>query len=132
MAVLLVLFDHTLKFLGFEHLGSTPIDWAGRIGVAFFFVHTSLVLMLSLERSKLARRVAVSAELLHPKNLSPLSLELFFHSVDLACPHPASEHPPIRVLRHEYYAKGAIREFDADSKSFRCRRRDGTVVEPTD
>jgi peptidoglycan/LPS O-acetylase OafA/YrhL len=53
IAVLLVLFDHTIKFFGVEHLGNVPIDWAGRIGVAFFFVHTSLVLMLSLERSKL-------------------------------------------------------------------------------
>jgi peptidoglycan/LPS O-acetylase OafA/YrhL len=53
VAVLLVLFDHTIKFLGFEHIGGVPIDWAGRMGVGFFFVHTSLVLMLSLERSKL-------------------------------------------------------------------------------
>ena len=51
--MLLVLFDHTIKFLGFERHGSFDINWVGRIGVAFFFVHTSLVLMLSLDRSKL-------------------------------------------------------------------------------
>jgi peptidoglycan/LPS O-acetylase OafA/YrhL len=53
MAVLLVLFDHTAKFLGFEQRGSFDINWVGRIGVVFFFVHTSLVLMMSLERSNL-------------------------------------------------------------------------------
>ena len=53
LAVLLVLFDHTVKFLGFEHWRSFDINWMGRTGVVFFFVHTSLVLMLSLERSKL-------------------------------------------------------------------------------
>jgi peptidoglycan/LPS O-acetylase OafA/YrhL len=52
-AVLLVLFDHTLKFLGFSHFGHVDIDWIGRLGVVFFFVHTSLVLMMSLEREKL-------------------------------------------------------------------------------
>jgi hypothetical protein len=35
-AVLLVLFDHTIKFLGFEHYGSFDINWMGRIGVTFF------------------------------------------------------------------------------------------------
>jgi peptidoglycan/LPS O-acetylase OafA/YrhL len=52
-AVLLVLFDHTLKFLGFSHFGHEDTDWIGRLGVVFFFVHTSLVLMMSLEREKL-------------------------------------------------------------------------------
>jgi hypothetical protein len=51
-AVLLVLFDHTIKFLGFYHHRSFDINWMGRIGVTFFFVHTSLVLMLSFRAFK--------------------------------------------------------------------------------
>jgi len=50
----MVLFDHTIKFFGFERIGAFDINWLGRLGVAFFFVHTSFVLMLSLERSDLA------------------------------------------------------------------------------
>lgn len=53
VAVLFVLFDHTIKFLGFERNAAFDINWLGRLGVAFFFVHTSFVLMLSLERSRL-------------------------------------------------------------------------------
>jgi peptidoglycan/LPS O-acetylase OafA/YrhL len=53
VAVLFVLFDHMIKFLGFESNSILDINWLGRLGVAFFFVHTSLVLMLSLERTGL-------------------------------------------------------------------------------
>jgi peptidoglycan/LPS O-acetylase OafA/YrhL len=52
-AVLFVLFDHTLKFWGMERIAGADINWLGRLGVAFFFVHTSLVLMMSLERTRL-------------------------------------------------------------------------------
>lgn len=52
-AVLLVFCDHCLKFFGFAHFGQIDVNWIGRLGVAFFFVHTSLVLMLSLERTEL-------------------------------------------------------------------------------
>ena len=50
-AVLLVLFDHTAKLLGFGRILAVDTNWIGRLGVAFFFVHTSLVLMLSLQRN---------------------------------------------------------------------------------
>lgn len=53
IAVSFVLFDHTIKFFGFERNAAFDINWLGRLGVAFFFVHTSFVLMLSLERSRL-------------------------------------------------------------------------------
>jgi peptidoglycan/LPS O-acetylase OafA/YrhL len=51
VAVLLVLADHV--FSANAHVaGSWNWNWAvGRLGVLFFFVHTSLVLMSSLERS---------------------------------------------------------------------------------
>ena len=48
LAVLLVLGDHFLKIEGVTQMAGVEINWIGRLGVAFFFVHTSLVLMLSL------------------------------------------------------------------------------------
>jgi peptidoglycan/LPS O-acetylase OafA/YrhL len=53
LAVTLVLLDHTMKFLGAAGNWPFDINWVGRLGVAFFFVHTSFVLMLSLERTNL-------------------------------------------------------------------------------
>ena len=50
-AVLFVVFDHTVKYtFGVEHLGFVSMHYLGRLGVLFFFVHTSCVLMMSLER----------------------------------------------------------------------------------
>ena len=52
IAVLLVLLDHVLEMTG-DKLNRVfhPYDWyCGRLGVLLFFVHTSLVLMYSLER----------------------------------------------------------------------------------
>src|SRR5207245_2310282 len=51
-AVMFVLGAHTLRFHGLE---SEYLDmrWLGGLGVLFFFVHTCLVLMQSLERQQL-------------------------------------------------------------------------------
>jgi len=51
-AVLFVLVDHTLDKLGVKTVFGTEIQWLGRTGVLFFFVHTCCVLMMSLERHK--------------------------------------------------------------------------------
>jgi peptidoglycan/LPS O-acetylase OafA/YrhL len=51
-AVLFVLADHTLWALGIRTIWSTDMQWLGRLGVLFFFVHTCCVLMSSLERHK--------------------------------------------------------------------------------
>lgn len=50
VAVLLVLFAHVAVFFGFADQGRLNPRALGILGVLFFFVHTSLVLMLSLER----------------------------------------------------------------------------------
>jgi len=50
VAVLLVLVAHLLVFFGVERGGVIDPFEVGHLGVLFFFVHTSLVLMMSLER----------------------------------------------------------------------------------
>src|SRR5713226_244214 len=50
IAVLQVLVFHLLLFFGITHIGPWPVKHMGGGGVLFFFVHTSLVLMFSLER----------------------------------------------------------------------------------
>jgi peptidoglycan/LPS O-acetylase OafA/YrhL len=50
MAVLLVVVEHVLLAMHIYQIGSWNIFWPGVFGVLIFFVHTSLVLMWSLER----------------------------------------------------------------------------------
>ncbi len=53
-AVLMVLVFHVLGFFGIRRVGPFDLEAMGLLGVLLFFVHTSFVLMLSLER-QLAR-----------------------------------------------------------------------------
>src|SRR5258708_1062561 len=53
IAVLLVLTQHLLPHLHFDHLDWMLSRSLGLFGVFLFFVHTSLVLMYSMERSSL-------------------------------------------------------------------------------
>jgi len=50
LAVFLVVLDHNSRPLGYAHAGGYHVAWLGVFGVYLFFVHTSLVLMWSLER----------------------------------------------------------------------------------
>jgi peptidoglycan/LPS O-acetylase OafA/YrhL len=50
IAVLLVVVEHILLAMRIHWIGSWNIAWIGVVGVFMFFVHTSLVLMWSLER----------------------------------------------------------------------------------
>ena len=52
MAVLYVVVDHGCKLFGHPLLLGADIEWFGRLGVMFFFVHTCTVLMMSLERQQ--------------------------------------------------------------------------------
>jgi peptidoglycan/LPS O-acetylase OafA/YrhL len=50
LAVTMVLVFHLLLYFGRTHIGGSNLGMLGLGGVLFFFVHTSLVLMFSLER----------------------------------------------------------------------------------
>lgn len=54
IAVSLVLIDHTTGFFLDDPKPRVVMGWLGGLGVALFFVHTSVVLMMSMERSGLA------------------------------------------------------------------------------
>jgi peptidoglycan/LPS O-acetylase OafA/YrhL len=51
-AVLLVVVGHLTRFFDVSHLGPISCMGLGGLGVAIFFVHTALVLMLSMEREE--------------------------------------------------------------------------------
>jgi peptidoglycan/LPS O-acetylase OafA/YrhL len=52
VAVFYVLADHSLKLLGRPAVLGVDVQWVGKLGVMFFFVHTCMVLMMSLERTR--------------------------------------------------------------------------------
>jgi peptidoglycan/LPS O-acetylase OafA/YrhL len=54
MAVLMVLFDHLCRHYQLDRIGRVAVADIGIFGVLLFFVHTSLVLMYSMERSALS------------------------------------------------------------------------------
>lgn len=53
VAVSMVFIDHTVGYFLNGQWGRVQMGLFGGLGVAFFFVHTSLVLMMSMERSRL-------------------------------------------------------------------------------
>jgi peptidoglycan/LPS O-acetylase OafA/YrhL len=92
-AVLLVLGNHTLKALGFFLSGSGPlVIWGvnelGRLGVLLFFIHTSLVLMMSLDRmdSRNESAIALRFYLRRLFRLYPLSIFMVLMAVAFQIP----------------------------------------------
>ena len=75
-AVLAVYFGHLLETFHFNNLlGPIRIDDIAQTGVVIFFVHTSLVLMLSLERMSLdGRRLFTSFYIRRAFRIYPLSI----------------------------------------------------------
>lgn len=53
VAVLMVLIDHLCRHYHHDFVGPVAVVDVGYFGVLLFFVHTSLVLMRSMERSRL-------------------------------------------------------------------------------
>jgi len=56
-AVLCVVFGHLSHFFDIDRAGSIALGGLGALGVRIFFVHTALVLMLSLEREAAKSRI---------------------------------------------------------------------------
>jgi peptidoglycan/LPS O-acetylase OafA/YrhL len=61
IAVGAMLLAHVFRFFGNEHLGPLSAWELGMSGVLMFFVHTALVLMMSMERMSLANLTDVPA-----------------------------------------------------------------------
>jgi peptidoglycan/LPS O-acetylase OafA/YrhL len=87
LAVSLVVGDHSLKMIfGINEIAGVNINRIGILGVLFFFVHTCLVLMYSLERQDGGGPVRLSAHFvvrrffrIYPLSIFVLTVILLFH-----------------------------------------------------
>lgn len=86
VAVLLVLFDHLgAEAFGMRAGGFIDPHHLGRVGVLLFFVHTSFVLMQSLERTSVSEG-AVSFYIRRAFRIYPLSWLCILTALVLRCP----------------------------------------------
>jgi len=72
-AIMLVVVMHMSVYFGYENFGPLSIRSIGLLGVLFFFVHTSLVLMFSLERQQARAGSAHGAAVLVAAGLPAVS-----------------------------------------------------------
>ncbi len=92
VAVLSVLMDHVLETVGWMHgFDPKPVAWyLGRLGVLMFFVHTCLVLLLSLERGAArGRDSSLGFYVRRTFRIYPLSLVCVVAVVAFHVPHVA-------------------------------------------
>jgi peptidoglycan/LPS O-acetylase OafA/YrhL len=80
MAVLQVVVSHILLAMHHTMFGSIDVGWIGPAGVLIFFVHTSLVLMMSLERHPDTESFYVRRFFrLYPLAIAAILILLVFH-----------------------------------------------------
>lgn len=80
IAVMLVVVEHTLLAMHVRRVGNWDLQWLGVVGVFMFFVHTSLVLMWSLDRNSsfsgfLIRRIFR----IYPLAIAAIAVVVLFH-----------------------------------------------------
>src|ERR1700731_1604448 len=81
IAVISVVVEHTLLSLGILKLGPFPIPYLGVMGVMVFFVHTTLVLMWSLERKPKTLDFYIRrAFRIYPLALLAIAAVMIFHA----------------------------------------------------
>jgi peptidoglycan/LPS O-acetylase OafA/YrhL len=81
IAVISVVVEHTLLSLGILKLGPFPIAYLGVMGVLVFFVHTTLVLMWSLERKPNTLDLYIRrAFRIYPLALFAIAILMIFHA----------------------------------------------------
>ena len=81
VAVLSVVAEHILLAYGVQRLGYWPIRWMGVVGVFLFFVHTSLVLMWSLERKPHTLDFYIRrAFRIYPLAIAAILITILFHA----------------------------------------------------
>jgi peptidoglycan/LPS O-acetylase OafA/YrhL len=97
LAVLLVLFAHSTPAMTFgsEAIRDTIEVRVGRFGVLLFFVHTALVLMMSLQRNSSTSRFYIQRIFrIYPLSIFLVAIVLYFHVPPMPpktfeWPHPA-------------------------------------------
>jgi peptidoglycan/LPS O-acetylase OafA/YrhL len=89
VAVLSVVVEHVLLSLGIRQIGSWEVDWIGVVGVFIFFVHTSLVLMWSLERKPHTLDFYIRRFFrIYPLAIAVIVIALIFHAPVSGTPTP--------------------------------------------
>ncbi len=80
-AVLSVVAEHTLLACGIQQIWYWQVRWIGVMGVFLFFIHTSLVLLWSLERKPYALEFYLRrAFRIYPLAITAILLTLAFHA----------------------------------------------------
>jgi peptidoglycan/LPS O-acetylase OafA/YrhL len=100
VAVLCVIVAHLLRHvLGLESVWVVAVDDFGQFGVLAFFVHTALVLMMSLDRSR-SSRPALDFYIRRVFRIYPLSVAVIFLGLVFRVPFmPDLSHAPIDANR---------------------------------
>ncbi len=100
VAVSLVYFSHlSYSVFGIAQIGPVGHDVIGRVGVIFFFVHTCLVLLMSIERTSLSGwKLAANFYVRRAFRIYPLSIFVVLAMVAFRVPEmPIETYAPVSV-----------------------------------